>query len=60
LGRRAFNGETGWGDKTFGFGAASAPVFGGKAIARNEGRLKELNAHLGFTGVGLPDFNDLA
>jgi len=24
------------------------------------GRLKELNAHLGFTGVGLPDFNDLA
>jgi hypothetical protein len=49
------------GGKTFGFRAASAPVFGRKGDSPEaRGRLKELNAYFGFTAVGFPDFSDLA
>src|SRR5713226_7611318 len=49
------------GGKTFGFGAASAPVFGRKGDApETRGRLQELHGYFGFTCAELPGFHDLA
>src|SRR6266404_4132842 len=49
------------GGKTFGFGAASAPVFGRKGDApETRGRLQELHGYFGFTCAGLRGFHNLA
>jgi hypothetical protein len=60
LGHASFEWRDGLGDETFGFRAASAPVFGRKGDAPEpRRRLKELNGYFRFTSVRLPDFHDL-